>query len=138
MEKIQNFANAIKQLRKSKSISLDQISESCNIKKNYLEKLESENFTFKSEVYIKLFLKEYLKYINLDKSESIIQEYDNISSPNNIDSELTFMPASDDKIIDQIEPNFEYKDYNPKQIASVIFIIIIIVSIYQIITTLLV
>ena len=63
MEK-QRFALALKELRKSKDITLEQISDSTNIKIKYLQKIESGDFTFKSDVYIKLFLKEYLKYMN--------------------------------------------------------------------------
>jgi len=37
MGKPQNFATAIKQLRKSKGLTLDQISNSSKIKKIYLE-----------------------------------------------------------------------------------------------------
>ena len=70
MEKTQNFANAIKQLRKSKGITLDQISDACKIKKNYFEKMEAGDFSFKPNIYIKLFLIEYLKYIDINKAEA--------------------------------------------------------------------
>ena len=75
MEKLDNFAIALKELRDSKGITLDQISDSTKIKITYLEKIESGDFSFKSEIYIKLFLKEYLKCIDYDKSESILQEF---------------------------------------------------------------
>ena len=97
MEKIKNFANAIKQLRKSKGITLDQISDSCKIKKSYFEKMESGDFSFKPNVYIKLFLKEYLKYIDFEKSENIMQEFDTVSNINPIDIDLTFMPLTDEE-----------------------------------------
>ena len=89
MEKSQNFALALRELRNSKGITLDQISDYTKIKLKYLEKLESGDFSFKSDVYIKLFLKEYLKFIDIEKSESILQEFDSLfSTSTNID--LTF------------------------------------------------
>ena len=138
MEKAQNFANAIKQLRKSKGITLDQISDACKIKKNYFEKMENGDFSFKSNIYIKLFLIEYLKYIDLNKAESIIQEFDNIFNPSATDINLTFMPPSDNDI-DNIDFNsIEATEYDPKQIAKIIFIIIVIIFTYQTITSFLI
>ena len=138
MEKIKNFANAIKQLRKSKGITLDQISDSCKIKKSYFEKMESGDFSFKPNVYIKLFLKEYLKYIDFEKSENIMQEFDTVSNINPIDIDLTFMPLTDEEDLNyNNEDNvLESKDYDPKQIATIIGVIIIIIFTYRIISTL--
>lgn len=138
MEKIKNFANAIKQLRKSKGITLDQISDSCKIKKSYFEKMESGDFSFKPNVYIKLFLKEYLKYIDFEKSENIMQEFDTVSNINPVDIDLTFMPLTDEEDLNyNNEDNaLESKDYDPKQIATIIGVIIIIIFTYRIISTL--
>lgn len=138
MEKVKNFANAIKQLRKSKGITLDQISDSCKIKKSYFEKMESGDFSFKPNVYIKLFLKEYLKYIDFEKSENIMQEFDTVSNINPIDIDLTFMPLTDEEDLNyNNEDNaLESKDYDPKQIATIIGVIIIIIFTYRIISTL--
>ena len=138
MEKIKNFANAIKQLRKSKGITLDQISDSCKIKKSYFEKMESGDFSFKPNVYIKLFLKEYLKYIDFEKSENIMQEFDSVSNINPIDIDLTFMPLTDEEDLNyNNEDNaLESKDYDPKQIATIIGVIIIIIFTYRIISAL--
>jgi len=138
MEKVQNFANAIKQLRKSKGITLDQISDSCKIKKSYFEKMESGDFSFKPNVYIKLFLKEYLKYIDFEKSENIMQEFDTVSNINPVDIDLTFMPLTDEEDLNyNNEDNaLESKDYDPKQIATIIGVIIIIIFTYRIISAL--
>ena len=108
MEKSQNFALALRELRNSKGITLDQISDYTKIKLKYLEKLESGDFSFKSDVYIKLFLKEYLKFIDIDKSESILQEFDSLfSTSTNID--LTFLPAQNNEESDTEENFFEDK-----------------------------
>ncbi len=138
MEKVKNFANAIKQLRKSKGITLDQISDSCKIKKSYFEKMESGDFSFKPNVYIKLFLKEYLKYIDFEKSENIMQEFDTVSNINPVDIDLTFMPLTDEEDLNynNEENVLESKDYDPKQIATIIGVIIIIIFTYRIISTL--
>ena len=136
MEKTQNFANAIKQLRKSKGITLDQISDACNIKKNYFEKMEAGDFSFKPIIYVKLFLIEYLKYIDIDKADSIIQEFDNIFNPSSTNINLTFMPPANDDESDTELNLINSTDYDPKQIATIILIIIFIIFIYQAISNL--
>ena len=129
MEKSQNFASALRELRNSKGITLDQISDSTKIKIKYLEKMENGDFSFKSDVYIKLFLKEYLKCIDIDKSESILQEFNNMfSSISDID--LTFIPVNQIEE-EAIETTDESYDYDPKKIGIIILILIIIIAVYQ-------
>ena len=138
MEKTQNFANAIKQLRKSKGITLDQISDACKIKKNYFEKMEAGDFSFKPNIYVKLFLIEYLKYIDIDRADSIIQEFDNIFNPSSTNVNLTFMPPVNDDEGDIDLGSINSTDYDPKQIATIILIIIFIILTYQAISSFLI
>ena len=130
MEKSQNFALALRELRNSKGITLDQISDYTKIKLKYLEKLESGDFSFKSDVYIKLFLKEYLKFIDIEKSESILQEFDSLfSTSTNID--LNFLPAQNNEESNIEENFFEDKEYDPKKIGTIVLVVIIIIAVYQ-------
>ncbi len=130
MEKEHSFALALKELRKSKDITLEQISDSTNIKIKYLQKIESGDFTFKPDVYIKLFLKEYLKCIDIEKSDKILQEFNNLFSvSSNID--LTFMPTEDEDNTDLNENTFDINEYDPKKIATIILIVILIIAVYQ-------
>ena len=138
MEKTQNFATAIKQLRKSKGFTLEQISDSCKIKKVYLERMESGDFSFKPEIYIKLFLREYLRYIDLDKSESIMQEFNNMFNSQSQDIDLTFMPPINNQDDEIIESVFDTDNYDPKRIATIIMVIIIIIMVYQFISSFLI
>ena len=129
MEKMKNFGLAIKELRKSKGLTLDQVSDFCKIKKAYLEEFEKGNFSFKSEIYVRLFLKSYIDYIDLQKSDSIMQEFDNLFNTS-ASPELIFSPPSSDE--DKIGlSEFEENSYNPKKIAIIIIVVIIIIVIYQ-------
>ena len=130
MEKMKNFGIAIRELRESKDLTLEEASNFCKIKKVYLEKFEKGNFSFKSEIYIKLFLRAYMDYVDLEKSDSIMQEFDNLFNVSSTKPELTFVPAPSAK--DKSNKNaFEIDNYNPKKIARIIFIIILIIIIYQ-------
>ena len=130
MEKSQNFALALRELRNSKGITLDQISDYTKIKLKYLEKLESGDFSFKSDVYIKLFLKEYLKFVDIENSESILQEFDTLfSTSTNID--LTFLPIQDNEESDTEENFLKDNEYDPKKIGTIVLVVIIIIAVYQ-------
>ena len=130
MEKSQNFALALRELRNSKGITLDQISDYTKIKLKYLEKLESGDFSFKSDVYIKLFLKEYLKFVDIENSESILQEFDTLfSTSTNID--LTFLPIQDNEESVTEENFLEDNEYDPKKIGTIVLVVIIIIAVYQ-------
>jgi len=129
MEKTQNFAKALKELRKSKGITLDQISDSTKIKVQYLQKIESGNFSFKSDVYIRLFIKEYLKVVDIDNSDTIMSEFKNLFLSSS-EINLTFEPIEEDNS-DFVENIFSKDEYDPKKIGTIILIIIIIIAAYQ-------
>ena len=134
MEKAQNFAKALKELRKSKGISLEQVSDFCKIKKDYLEKIESGEFSFKSEIYVKLFLKEYIRFVDFKKSDSITNEFNKILNKNSITIEPDLSSSSkvfDNDNIGNSQSSFDVYSYNPKKIAAIIFTIIIIIFTYQ-------
>ena len=76
MEKLKNFGKALYQFRNSKNISLEKISKFTKINQEYFEEFEKGNFSVKSEVYTRLFLIEYIKYIDCDKLEEIMNNFD--------------------------------------------------------------
>ena len=137
MDKQQNFGKALKQLRESKEIDLDKISQFTKIHINNLNNLEKGDFSFASMIYVKLFLREYLKYIDPSKVDEIMNKFEDV---NNItSSRLTFLPLEgddiDNKNIEDIDNNSdpvlndEY--FTPKKIGIIILTIIIIVFIIQ-------
>ena len=134
MKKEQNFAKALKELRKSKNLTLDQISKSSNIKKKYLENIENGNFSFKPEIYINLFLREYIRHIDLNQVDSITQEFEQIFYKSKLEHnkpDLEITPTSDTDEEFQEFNSFDSHSYNPKIIASIIATIIIIILFYK-------
>ena len=137
MDKQQNFGKALKQLRESKEIDLDKISQFTKIHINNLNNLEKGDFSFASTIYVKLFLREYLKYIDPSKVDEIMNKFEDV---NNItSSRLTFLPLEDDSIdnknIEDLDnnsdPNLSNEYFTPKKIGLIILTIIIIVFIIQ-------
>ena len=81
------------------------------------------------------FLKEYIKCVDPQQTDAIMQEFSSIFNTSNletINSELTFVPINDS----DEDPKEEFEllnstSHNPKKIASIITTVIIIIFLYQ-------
>lgn len=62
-----DIGKELKELRLVKGLSLKEISEITRINLKYLEYLEENNFTFLPEVYVKAFLKNYVRALDQDE-----------------------------------------------------------------------
>ncbi len=71
---LNEFSDELKNIRKKKKITLEQISNRTRIDIKYLEAIESGNFSVMPDVYIRAFLKEYAEFIGLDADETM-QKY---------------------------------------------------------------
>ena len=142
MNKEQSFGKALKQLRESNNIKLDQISSFTKINKQFFEKLEGGDFSFAEIIYVRLFLREYIKYIDPKKTDSIINEFENLTDNKSPNKNLTFLPSTPEDKEELVSENNEVnsssyfsknRDYTPKKIAMIILVVIIIICLYQIV-----
>lgn len=69
------FAADLKAIREDKNISLRDISHYTKINVTILENLESGDFTFQPQAYIRAFLKQYIAQLGLDVEETLF-DYD--------------------------------------------------------------
>jgi len=69
------FAEDLKSIREEKNISLRDISNKTRINISILENLETGEYNFQPQAYIRAFLKQYLAAIGLDVEEELF-EYD--------------------------------------------------------------
>lgn len=68
---LKKFSEQLKSKREEKKITLDQIHSKTRIDKKFLEAIEDGNFSIMPEVYMKAFLKEYCKSIDLNTDEIV-------------------------------------------------------------------
>ena len=151
MDREKNFGKALKQLRESKNIDLEQISSFTKVSINDLNNLEAGNFSFTSMIYIKLFLREYVKYIDQQQVDQIMNQFDQINdselrgnSSKKSTTNLTFLPTDSEEDIglyleNNIDNNNLISDNNyftPKKIASIILSIIVIYCLLQLVIVL--
>jgi len=64
-----DLGKELKELRLLKGLSLKELSDQTRINIKYLEYLEQNNFTFLPEVYVRSFLKTYVKYLGGDEKK---------------------------------------------------------------------
>ena len=135
MKKLKNFGKALYQFRNSKNISLEKISNFTKINQKYFEEFEKGNFSVKSEVYIRLFLIEYIKYIDPTKLEEIMNNFDiSYNGKTKSSSTLTFLPTTNSEDsgnnIDDSENIFNSENYTPKKIALIIATFLVIMLVF--------
>ena len=135
MKKLKNFGKALYQFRNSNNISLEKISNFTKINQVYFEEFEKGNFSVKSEVYVRLFLIEYIKYIDSTKLEEIMNKFDiSYNGKTNSSSTLTFIPTTNSKDraenIDDSQNVFNSESYTPKKIALIIATFLVIMLVF--------
>ncbi len=69
------FAEDLKAIREKKNISLKSISQQTRLNMTTLENLESGDYNFQPQAYIRAFLKQYIACLDLDVDETLF-EYD--------------------------------------------------------------
>ena len=135
------FYESLKDKRKTKQISLKEISEYTKINIGYLESLENGEFDVLPTVYTRLFLRSYCEYIGIDSKE-ILDEYqiytvgnkkqDNFSRLEETNSQLD---KNNDASIEQSNSITPKKIKDTKEILIATGVIIAIIIIFIIISS---
>lgn len=117
------------ELRLIKGLTLKQVSELTRINIKYLENLENNNFNFLPEIYVRSFLKSYVRAIDGDE-KYIFQLFDEITKHKNED--ITENKSEIEKNIPQKEKEEKkdffsfYKTLNAKNIKIILGLIFLI------------
>lgn len=68
---LSKFAEELRNARLKKGISLEQMAAKTRIDIKFLEAIDNGNFSFLPELYVKAFIKQYAKVVDLDEQETI-------------------------------------------------------------------
>jgi transcriptional regulator with XRE-family HTH domain len=74
---LDRFAEQLRKARLKKGVSLQQIAARTRIDFKFLEAIDNGNFGFLPDLYVKAFIKQYAKAIDLDEQETI-KKYEDI------------------------------------------------------------
>lgn len=68
---LERFAEQLRKARLKKGVSLQQMAARTRIDFKFLEAIDNGNFSFLPELYVKAFIKQYAKAVDLDEQETI-------------------------------------------------------------------
>ena len=135
------FYEQLKDRRKTKQVSLKEISEYTKINMGYLESLENGEFDVLPNVYTRLFLRSYCDYLGLDSKE-ILDEYQIFTVGNKkqdnfslLDENSQNLNTDNEKIENQESSKILKQTKDPKEIIIAISVIITIVILFIIISS---
>lgn len=113
-EELIDFGKKIKKIRADKKLELKIISDETKININYLKSIEEGKFDFLPELYVRSFLKLYVKHLGEDAS-IFLNEYDSIKSD---EQQLKVTVITDEELKNFKPPEQQHKLKN--QISAII------------------
>ena len=128
MTGLDSFFDVLKSKRKSQNIEISEICEFTKIHPRYIESIEKGDFTVLPNVYLRLFLKSYAKFIGADSAKAL-KDYElystgKITQNNEFKTkEVDATPSSTPHPATEMDSN---PQISPKQIASGIGITLVI------------
>ena len=130
------FFEELKKTRKSKKISLQELSDYTKINISYLESLETGNFDVLPNVYTRLFLRSYCNYIGVNPKE-ILNQYEiyTLGSKRKAISETESLNEELDNLEESSNNKINLKSKNYKEITITAIVIIILIILFIVINT---
>jgi len=73
---VKEIAQKLKEARENNGLSLEEVAQDLNLRVTQLENIESGNAkAFKDVYFLKMFIKQYAKYLGLD-SDELLEDFD--------------------------------------------------------------
>ena len=131
--------------RKSKDLTLEEIANKIKINSKYLEAIEKGNFDILPNVYVRLFIRAYSNFLNLNSSDMLshYEKYTNIKQTKfsfnikkNKVSSVSKSSLKSLNIKSAVSAQNKTKNfyYTPKQIISIALSIVVILCLYLLIS----
>ena len=123
------FFNDLKAKRESQNLSLEEISDFTKIDIKFLIAIEDGNFGCLPDVYMRLFLRSYCKYISAD-TEKALNDYEFYTIGSKTESKTFSIPPEQD----DVDTNIDQKELNLPQVPTAKIVTIAITIIVLIFT----
>ena len=123
------FFESFKKHRESKNVSVKDIFEHTKIDPKYINAIESGDFSIAPNVYIRLFIKSYCEYLDLDYKKAL-DDYE-IYTTGRIDKKIEMTTVSESAIdIDKktdSHTNDLSSEFNSKSLIGILGIIVVVI-----------
>lgn len=129
MDNSQNFFDSFKAHRESKNISVKDIVEHTKIDPKYIDAIEAGDFSIAPNVYIRLFIKSYCEYLDLDYKKAL-DDYE-IYTTGRVNEKIDMATVSEsaigiDKRIDSHTDDLS-SEFNSKSLIGILGIIVVVI-----------
>ena len=129
MDNSQNFFESFKRHRESKNVSVKDIVEHTKIDPKYIDAIESGNFSIAPNVYIRLFIKSYCEYLDLDYKKAL-DDYE-IYTTGRVDEKIEMTTVSESAIgMDERADSHTddlSSEFNSKSLIGILGIIVVVI-----------
>jgi len=105
---LDRFAERLRKARLKKGVSLQQMAARTRIDLKFLEAIDNGNFSFLPDLYVKAFIKQYAKAVDLDEQETI-KKYEDIISGKVVE---------DDEPMSLLEQKVEISNTQPEPVIE--------------------
>jgi len=109
---LDRFAEQLKKARLKKGISLQQMAAKTRIDLKFLEAIDNGNFSFLPDLYVKAFIKQYAKAIDLDEQETI-KKYEDVLAGKTIEDDEPKSLLEQKIEISKTQPETEKENLTP-------------------------
>jgi len=109
---LDRFADQLRKARLKKGVSLQQIAAITRIDFKFLEAIDNGNFSFLPELYVKAFIKQYAKAVDLDEQETI-KKYEDALAGKYIEKEEPKSLLEEKIEIDKTQQEIEKEKLTP-------------------------
>jgi transcriptional regulator with XRE-family HTH domain len=106
---LDKYAEELREAREQKGISLQQMAAKTRIDIKFLEAIDDGNFSFLPELYVKAFLKQYAKVVDLNEKE-ILERYE--------DAKAGRLLSREEKSLLEQKVEIEKEDESEKEAAG--------------------
>lgn len=109
---LDRFAEQLKKARLKKGISLQQMAAKTRIDLKFLEAIDNGNFSFLPDLYVKAFIKQYAKAIDLDEQETL-KKYEDVLAGKTIEDDEPKSLLEQKIEISKTQPETEKENLTP-------------------------
>jgi len=137
MTTTETFFSVLKEHRESKSIQIEEISEYTKIHPRYIEAIEEGNFNILPNVYMRLFLRSYALYLDVDRNK-VLEDYELHTTgkvQNKSEFELVEKESSNNKNIKPKSAETNDIDISHKKIITIALVVVGIFLIFKLISS---
>ena len=134
MDSTETFFTKLKRIRESKDISIKEIAESTKVNTKFLSAIESGNFDVLPTVYMRLFIRSYCEFLDID-AKKVLDDYE-IFTVGSVKDKSIHVPETKNDFDDLLdENNIDVGQIPKSRIIKIAITLVIIISFFWLVSS---